>query len=79
MSYEKLTENDIDILEILRMIRRRSNEARSMADYYSDRGISGDTIIAMAYRARASELDELASDIIQLYAQHIEEELKNET
>lgn len=76
MSYENLTENDIDILEILRMIRRRSNEATSTADYYSDRGVSGDSIIAMAYRARANELDELASDIIQLYAQHIEEELQ---
>lgn len=76
MSYEKLTKNDLDILEILRMIRRRSNEARSTADYYSDRGVSGDSIIAMAYRARANELDELASDIIQLYAQHIEEELQ---
>lgn len=76
MSYEKLTENDIDILEILRMIRRRSNEAQSTAEYYSDRGVSGDSIIAMAYRARANELDELASDIIQLYAQHIEEELQ---
>lgn len=73
---ERLTENDIDILEILRMIRRRSYEANSTADYYSDRGISGDSIIAMAYRARANELDELASDIIQLYAQHIEEELQ---
>lgn len=73
---ENLTENDIDILEILRMIRRRSNEANSTADYYSDRGVSGDSIIAMAYRARANELDELASDIIQLYAQHIEEELQ---
>lgn len=75
---ERLTENDIDILEILRMIRRRSNEALSTADYYSDRGVSGDSIIAMAYRARANELDELASDIIQLYAQHIEEELKKD-
>lgn len=73
---ENLTENDIDILQILRMIRRRSSEARSTAEYYSDRGISGDSIIAMAYRARANELDELASDIIQLYAQHIEEELQ---
>ena len=76
MSSEKLTENDIDILEILRMIRRRSNEARSTADYYSDRSVSGDAIVAMAYRARANELDELASDIIQLYAEQIEEELK---
>lgn len=73
---ENLTENDIDILEILRMIRRRADEARSTADYYSERGVSGDSIIATAYRARASELDELAGDIIQLYAQHIEEELK---
>lgn len=76
MSYENLTKNDLDILEILRMIRRRSNEAKSTADYYSDRSVSGDAIIAMAYRARANELDELASDIIQLYAEQIEEELK---
>lgn len=76
MSSERLTENDVDILKILRMIRKRAYECGGMADYYSERGLSGDSILATVYRARKNELEELLGEIIQLYAKQIEEELK---